>query len=222
MRPRNLLKPVPAALMLGLVSNRLVNVLAPDDLVWRLHDVTLSACFALAALWALQLVPYRNLLCKCMAALIVGLAWVDLACVLLNAPGYWYWLAAQLAAGVTLASVYFWRSYDQDSDEVESGYLYCLRTRPNSMQDFLIAMLGIYGSNGGYALFANGKLYRYRRGQLCRQKLDRVPLCRYHITRGARITPAMIDELDSLIGERWTWQRNCLTVLGPLWSKYRG
>lgn len=210
-----------AALMLALGSNRLSNVLAADDIVWRMHDVTLSASFALAALLALQLVPYSELRFKCLAAVVVGAAWVDLLGVAFSIPGYWYWLTAQALAGILLAALYVWRSYDQPSDAISDGRLYCLRTKPASLQDFLISLLGIFGPDGGYALYADGKLYRYRSGLLTSQSIDRVPLQRYHIQRGAQLTPAITSDLNKLVGKRWTWSRNCLTVLGPIWRRYR-
>lgn len=215
-------KLAPAGLMLGLACNRLANVLADDDMVWRLHDITLSACFAFAALWALQLVPYASLRLKCAAAVVAGAAVVDLLCVVLSIPGYWYWLVAQVVAGIGLASFYFLRSYDQPSDPIDDAHLFCLRSKPESLQDFLIAMLGVYGPSGGYSLYANGIIYRYRRGELVAKTCAGIPPLRYHVTRGKPITGAMIRELKFLVGSKWSLRNNCLTVLGPLWRKHRG
>ena len=218
----NLSRLAPAALMLALVCNRLANVLAPDDMVWRLHDVTLSACFACAALWAVQLVPYASLRIKCAGAVVAGAAVVDLSCVVLSLPGYWYWLVAQLFAGIGLASFYFLRSYDQPSDDLDDDHLFCLRAKPESLQDFLIAMLGLYGPNGGYSLYADGVLYRYQRGELVAKSYRSLPLIRYQVTRGRPVTDSMIRELQFLVGSKWSLRQNCLTVLGPLWRKHRG
>lgn len=218
----HLKKLAPAGLMLALALNRLVNVLASDDMVWRLHDVTLSACFAFAALWAVQLVPYSSLRIKCAAAVVAGAAFVDLACVVANLPGYWYWLVAQLFAGIGLAFFYFLRSYDQPSDTIDDAHLFCLRSKPESLQDFLIAMLGVYGPSGGYSLYANGTIYRYRRGELTAKTCAGIPPLRYNVTRGSPITSAMIRELQFLVGSKWSLRNNCLTVLGPIWRKHRG
>jgi hypothetical protein len=214
---------IPVALTVALVSNRLVNVLAPDDLVWRLHDATLGLCFALAALWALQLLPYDRLLEKCIAALVAGSAAGDVFCVALQVSGYWYILAIQAVTAIVFGLVYFIRSYEVSREPVrKDGHLYCLRTRPNSIQDLLIAMLGIYGPNGGYAIYCDGALYRYRRGIMTRAKVDPLPPYRYHVTRGAKATDQVKKELDALIGSPWTWRKNCLTVLGPIWRRHSG
>lgn len=222
MNLRSLSKLAPAGLMLALASNRLVNVLADDGMVWRWHDVTLSACFAFAALWAVQLVPYASLRIKCSAAVAAGAAVVDLVCVALSMHGYWYWLVAQAVAGIGLASFYFLRSYDQPSDPIDDAHLFCLRSKPESLQDFLIAMLGVYGPNGGYSLYANGTIYRYRHGELVAKTCAGIPPIRYNVTRGAPITSAMILELQFLVGSKWSHRNNCLTVLGPIWSKHSG
>lgn len=210
-----------AGLMAALVLNRLVNVLAPDDIVWRAHDLSLSACFALATLLALQCAPYAQLRVKCAAAVVFGAALTDFMAVATNAEGYWYILAVQALVAIGLGAFYFVRSYGQPSDELkQDGHIYCLRTRPDSLQDFLIAMLGIYGPNGGYALWIDGKLYRYRRGVLVKQSAGTLPLDRYHISRGAQADTELMRELDFVIGSKWTWRQNCLTVIGPIWRRY--
>lgn len=215
-------KLAPAGLMLALACNRLANALAADDVVWRIHDITLSAALAFAALWALQLVSYRDLRIKCAAAAIFGLAASDAVMVAVTVPGYWYWIVIQLIAGTAMVLFYLFRSYDQPSDPLDGEHIFCLRAKPLALQDLLISMTGIFGSNGGYAIYAGGTLYQYRRGRLVAQSIDRLPPSRYHVTRGALVTESMISELQHVVGSRWTWRHNCLTVLGPIWSRYSG
>jgi hypothetical protein len=209
--------------MAALVSNRLANVLAPDDLVWRLHDISITLCFAIAAYLVAELVPYSRLREKCVAAMISGAAMGDFICVALEAPGYWYVILLQSVMAVAYACVYFIRSYETSHEPVsKDGHIYCLRAKPNSIQDLIISMLGVYGPNGGYSLYCDGILYRYRRGVMVRSKVDPLPSYRYHVTRGAKATDQVKKELEALIGSPWTWRKNCLTVLGPIWRRHSG
>lgn len=122
-----------------------------------------------------------------------------------------------------MAAAYYWRrSYDQPSDAIEDGYLYCVRHIPSNAQDFLISMLGIYGSDGGYSLYANGHLYKFASGRLVRRKVSSLPSISYHVQRGGKTAPDLIEYLDSMIGTKWTWRENCLTILAPIWRRHRG
>lgn len=211
-----------AALMLALVCNRLGNVLAPDDWVWRVHDVTISAGAAFAVLLAFLCAPYEWLRAKCVLASLSAMCAVDFLCVATNAQGYWYWLAFQALAGIGAASFYAFRAHDTHIDQLERNHLYCLRAIPRSPQDLIISLAGRHGSDGGYSLFADNHVYRYRRGVLVKQSVATLPLNRYHVTKGAKITPELIAELESLRGSIWSLRRNCLTVLGPIWRRHSG
>lgn len=195
------------------------------DIVWNLSDVLRAVGMAATLGMCAILTPWHMLRLKCFLAALCGYYISDIGlCV------SWYaWrfpspiaMGVIQGAGFLIAAIYYWRrSYDQPSDAIDPGYLYCLRTKPVSIQDFLISIIGFYGPNGGYAFYADGKLYRYRRGWMVAQSIDLLPLERYHVQRGARLTPAILDDLNALVGKRWTWSRNCLTVLGPVWRRYR-
>lgn len=214
----------PLGLLVAWGSNRLLNVLAPDEWVWVAHDASMSVSFALAALMVAQLTPYRNLRQKCVAALIAGGAIIDIAFSVLKPSGYLLWISLQALSGSGLAAVYWWRSYghEPESGPVENGHLYCVRRIPSRPQDFLISMLGVYGADGGYALYANGYLYKYSSGRLVRRKVSSLPSIGYHVCRGSKIDDSVMAELDSLIGAQWSWRKNCLTVLAPIWRRHSG
>ena len=210
-----------AGLMLALACNRLVNVLARDELVWVLHDVTISASITFSVMLAFFLMPYEFLRAKCAISAMCALCVVDLFCVVSGASGYWYWLLIQLISGVAAASFYLLRAHGVSLDELSQDYLYCLRAIPRGPQDLLISLGGFNGSDGGYSLFANGFIYRYRRGVLIKQKIASIPSDRYHVTRGSRINQEILAELECLVGKRWTILENCITVLGPIWRRNR-
>lgn len=211
----------------ALVSRHLLAVLpeAVSSFVWYANDVLravgMSATLALCA----TLTPWRMLRLKCLLAALCGYYISDaIVCATWYAWNFPSPIAALIVQGLGFfgaAAYYWWRSYDQPSDSIDGDHLYCLRTKPADIQDFLISLIGIYGPNGGYGFYANGRIYRYRRGWMVAQSIDLLPLERYHVQRGARLTPAILDDLNALVGKRWTWSRNCLTVLGPVWRRYR-
>ncbi len=211
-----------AALMLALASNRLLNALAPDDLVWRLHDITLSASVLLGVLLAFLFVPYEFLRTKCLLAAALAMLAVDFACVIMQAGGYWYWLSFQIASGVASSAFYAARNHSKGLDEIDADHLYCLRTIPRSPQDFLISLMGRYGSDGAYSLYADGSIYRFKKGILVKRRMVSLPSNRYHAIKGARITPDLLVELDALQGKSWSLHQNCLTVFGPIWRRHSG
>jgi len=212
----------PLGLAVAWGSNRLLNVLADDKWVWIAHDISLSLSFALAALIIVRLTPYSDLRQKCIAALIAGCAMADVVFSACKFGGYMGWIICQALAGSALASFYWYRSHLQPSDPIEPGRLFCVRHIPSNPQDFLISLSGVYGPDGGYSLFADGYLYKFASGRLVRRKVTTLPAISYHVIRGSRTTPELIGELDSMIGMRWTWRKNCLTTLAPIWRKHRG
>lgn len=195
------------------------------DFIWYASDILRAVGMAATLGLCATLTPWHMLRLKCFLAALCGYYISDIGlCV------SWYaWrfpspiaMAMFQGSGFLVAAIYYWRrSYDQPSDEIEPGYLYCLRAKPVTTQDFLISLAGIFGVGGGYSLYTNGKLYRYKRGWLVAQKIDRLPLERYHVQRGAKVTPELMAELNQLVGMNWSLRRNCLTVLGPFWRRHR-
>lgn len=203
--------------------------LLPDqdaNLAWYALDVLraigMSAAFALCV----TLTPWRNLRLKCLLAAFCGY-YISDAVVCFG----WYALgwpepipaAAIQGLGFSAAGLVYWvRSYGQSSDEIEPGYLYCVRRIPATAQDFAISLACAYGPDGGYSLYADGYLYKYSSGRLVRRKVSSLPSISYHVQRGARTTPGLIKSLDELVGARWTWRKNCLTILAPIWRRHSG
>lgn len=203
--------------------------LLPDqsaDLAWYAVDVLravgMSAAFAICA----TLIPWRSLRLKCLFAALCGYYISDtLVCL------GWYafdwpdpvWTAIIQGAGFTAAgAIYALRSYSQASDEICDGRIFCVRRIPVRLQDFLISLSCMHGPNGGYSLYANGYLYKYSNGRLVRRKVSSVPSIGYHICRGSKIDESVMSELDSLVGAEWSWRKNCLTVLAPIWRRHSG
>lgn len=211
-----------------LASRHLLPVLPglATDLVWYIADVSRAVGMAATLALCATLTPWRMLRLKCLFAALCGYYISDAALC-----GAWYaWqipsiLISSAIQGLSflLAGIYYWmRSYDQPSDHLEHGYLFSVRHIPSNTQDFLISMSGLYGPDGGYSLYANGYLYKFSSGRLIRRKVSTLPAISYHVTRGAKLDPDLISRLDSMIGMRWSLNKNCLTVLGRIWREHSG
>lgn len=214
--------------MLGWLARHLLALLPdPDaDLAWYVVDVLravgMSAAFALCV----TLSPWRMLRLKCLFAALCGYYISDtIVCATWYAWDFPSPIIAAVIQGLSfvVAASYYWRrSYEQPSDPLEHGYLYCVRHIPSNAQDFLISLSGIYGPDGGYSLYVNGFLYKFSGGRMVRRKVSSLPASGYHVTRGDRADDAIVSRLDSLIGMPWTLNKNCLTVLGRIWREHSG
>lgn len=196
------------------------------EFAWQAADTLRAVGMSATLGLCVTLTPWRNLRLKCLLAAICGYYLSD---IVLCALWYWLRIPSPIISGIvqgasfSVAGLFYWyRSYQQPSDRLEPGYLFCVRHIPCTPQDFLISLFGVYGSDGGYSLFADGHLYKFSNGRLVRRKVTTLPAISYHVIRGSRTTPEMIGELDSMIGMRWTWRKNCLTTLAPIWRKHRG
>lgn len=196
------------------------------DLVWYVADTLRAVGMAVTIALCATLTPWHMLRLKCLLAALCGYYISD--AVLCVAWYGWQIPSIPISSGIQglsflLAGIYYWhRSYDQPSDHLEHGYLFSVRHIPSNTQDFLISMSGLYGPDGGYSLYANGYLYKFSCGQLIRRKVSTLPAISYHVTRGAKLDPDLISRLDSMIGMRWSLNKNCLTVLGRIWREHSG
>lgn len=207
------------------LASALPDLVGPE-LQWQVSD-TLRAATAAAALGlCVSLVPWGQLRIKCVCAALCGYFVADttlcVAWYLWRVPSPEIAAAAQGLAFFGAAAFYWRRSYTRPSAPLELGYLFCVRHIPTGPQDFLISLAVFFGPDGGLSLYADGYLYKFANGRLVRRKVTALPSISYHVIRGSRTTPEIIGELDSMIGMRWTWRKNCLTTLAPIWRKHRG
>lgn len=197
------------------------------DLAWYAVDVLRAIGMSSALALCATLTPWRSLRLKCFFAAACAYYFSDsIIC------GTWYaweWpdpTLSALAQGVAFVGIgllYWFRSYRTESAlPMPDGRIYCVRRIPSSAQDFAISLMGFYGADGGYSIYANGYLYKYSGGQLLRRKVPSVSSIGYHVTRGSKIGESVMSELDSLVGSKWSWKSNCLTVLAPIWRRHSG
>lgn len=212
----------------ALVTRHLLPVLPAwaTEFIWQAIDTLRAVSISAALGLCVTLTPWRMLRLKCLLAALCGYYVSDaIVCATWYAWHFPAPIPALVIQGIgffAAAAYYWWRSYDQPSDDLEDGYLYSVRHIPSNTQDFLISLSGIYGPDGGYSLYANGQLYKFSGGQLVRRKVSSLPAISYHVTRGDKLDPAVIARLDSLVGMKWSLNKNCLTVLGRIWRKHSG
>lgn len=215
-------------MLAALVSRHLLAVLPEEanSFAWQANDVLRAVGMSAALGLCVTLTPWRTLRLKCFLAALCGYFLSDaIVCATWYAWGFPSPMTAVVIQGFGFlaAAMHYWRrSYDQPSDAIEGGYLYCVRHIPSNTQDFMISMLGIYGSDGGYSLYADGHLYKFSSGRLVRRRVSSLPSISYHVQRGGKAAPDLIGLLDSLVGTKWTWRENCLTILAPIWRRHRG
>lgn len=210
----------------ALMLNRLTNGLVDDvKMIWYLHDAAQTVALFGASLAALELIPFRHLMMKCVAAALTASMAFD--CVwlwahyVLGVHGYLAYSAIQAVAVISAVFLYVSRSYNEPSDALDEEHVFCLRQRPHDAQGLIISMLGMFGPYAGYALYANGILYAYHEGTLTARNIDEKLLKSYHVTRGRKVTPAFHQEMSKWVGSQWTLQRNCLTLLRRIWGQYK-
>lgn len=196
------------------------------DLAWNIADILRAVGMAATLGLCATLTPWRMFRLKCLFAALCGYYISDaIVCATWYAwqfPSPIVMLSVQGASFMAAAAYYWRRSYDQPSDPLEPGYLYCVRHIPSNTQDFIISLSGIYGPDGGYSLYVNGFLYKFANGRMVRRKVSSLPAISYHVTRGSILDPDLIAQLDGLIGMRWSLNKNCLTVLGRIWRNNSG
>lgn len=232
-RPSQQLKKalIPLGLMAALACNRLINVLAPDNVVWQMHDVTQALALTLALAWALQEMPYKHLRYKCIAAAFFGMAATDFIGVsasylLAPLPTYYnFQLLAQVLVGAGMFALYWLRSYEKPSDALGPENMYLLRKRPDSATGVLLALSGLYGADGGYAIYSNGRLYRFRKGIFGVDDINEYStaqrsrlLKQYHIQRGRIPSVRALNDIRGMLGSKWSLFNNC-TKLRRIWRQ---
>lgn len=215
--------------VLAVLASRHLLAVLPEGVssyVWYASDVLRAVGMSFALGLCATLTPWRMLRFKCLIAALCGYYISDaIVCAtwyIWNFPSPISALVIQGLGAIAAFGFYWWRSYDQPSDELQDGYLFSVRHIPSNAQDFLISMSGLYGPDGGYSLYANGFLYKFSGGRLVRRKVLTLPAISYHVTRGAKLDPALISRLDSMIGMQWSLNKNCLTVLGRIWREHSG
>lgn len=113
-----------------------------------------------------------------------------------------------------LLYVAVWHTYRTAPTQLDPKATYVAFGRVKSPQGLLVASLTLCG--GSTAVVTNGLLYKYKEGVLQRKA--------FYNTRGyvmIKVSDKSAQRLDSLLGTRWTWGNNCLTLIVKvaLWTR---
>lgn len=206
------------------VSSLLAVRLVDDSIAWDTLNVFKSALYALASYWAFSLLSYREFRLKFFAAIISGAAWADLLWVSMyyvaGWSGYNAWLVF-LAAGSALAFVSAWvKSFSAPDLPLDNEHVFLLRLKPKDRQSFIVSMIGCIGPYGGYAIYYKGKIYAFRKGVFSYFHVPTELMCRYHVSDVRIASYITTNQLDVLIGSRWSIFNNCL-VIKEIWDAER-
>lgn len=201
------------------------NLLKLNNNAWMYYDLCATLSVALALIILAGQIGYKQLKIKCIFAYFAIASIIDFVALALSYifhPDILAWsYVVQIVAVFPIVFFYAFRRYSEPSDPLETDHLFCLRKKPAGVQDFVISMLGTFGSGGAYALLANDKVYAFRNGKVIKYDITHLRQDDYHITRGARLTPAILEELENILGAKWTLRSNCVTLLGSIWRRNR-
>ena len=206
-------------------TQTILNLPTLSNNAWMYYDLCLTLSLALALTGFADQIGYKQLKIKCIFAYFAIASIIDFVALVLSYifhPDILAWsYVVQIVAVFPIVFFYALRRYSEPSDPLAADYLFCLRKKPAGVQDFVISMLGTFGSGGAYALLANNKVYAFRNGKVIKYDITHLRQDDYHITRGARLTPAILEELEDTLGTKWTLRSNCVTLLGSIWRRNR-
>lgn len=197
-----------------------------NELVWYASQFLELTQSASVLCFLTYYIPYRQLFTKTLAALWCASVTTD---VLLYPLWFLHYDVADYAHTVQalLSIVAFFyiciKSYSKvPSDTVRDGYVYQVRAVPRRPQDMILSVLYLRPF-GGTGVVIDGQWYHYRKGRLQRDEYSRIPLDKCVILETRKVKPGDRESLDSRLGEKWTWTRNCATTLHPLtvWHRFR-
>lgn len=213
------------AILTPLLQRLLVALPATDPVFWMVGDTLRAVAYAALAAWCTSLIPYRHLREKCLSAAFMGYGVADTAiCVLWYGWDVGGFLPATLvlAMGFFGAAILYWaRSYSRPSVSPEPSRIYCLRKRPIGVQGLLIALAGIFGSDGEYAIYCRGYVFQFRRGEVQRIPYSPAYHSGFHVTVGSRCADGDELALLGMVGIKWRlFGPNCVTLLGRFWRRH--
>lgn len=204
-------------ILLLTLAEKAVNTLS-DDMIWYgAHYHSLWAI--VAVLWfLLRNVSYKQLEVKTVVAVWFAVAFTDVLLYPFWFLGYDTYYIASCVKFLTVSAILvlvFWRSYRMQSEEMKTGHVYLVRRIPDGPQDFILSLF-FRQPVGGAGIALNGDWYHFHRGTLVKHPINRINHCKYVIVeiRGSRSSDHLI--LNNLLGAKWTWLVNCMTILYPL------
>lgn len=208
------------------VLQYLANEIIKDENIWYASHFLCLVENTILLIFLTMFIPYRQLFLKTTAALWCAASLTD---TLIYPFWFLYYDTAQVAYGaqfVLSVGIFFYiciKSYSRvPSDKVRDGYIYQVRSIPRRPQDMILSVLYLRPF-GGTGVIVDGNWYHYRKGRMQRDEYSRIPLDKCVILEARKIKPGDRESLDSRLGERWSWTRNCVTTLHPLtvWHRFK-
>lgn len=214
-----------AFLMGSSALSRLSSLLISDAYVWQFAAFNDAVTIAIAVTLAAILIPYRALRAKSLTSALAAVAWLEVVYLALHysfgLTAYNYWLVFQLVTFISVTAFYWSRPYYEPSTPVDTEHVFLLSRKPHTPLGFYISLLGFFGTYGGFAVYANGLLYSYRKGKFDISQIEPRTLSNYQIKRGGKINDELLTTLTKLSGKPWSLRTNCLQ-LRAIWERHNG
>ena len=210
-----------------MIVQKSLNSLVSDENLWYASHYVQMLQSAAALCFLTAVIPYRKLFLKTVAGFWATMLVTD--CLV-----YPLWFVHSELAGwshgvqfVLTVVMFFYISIKSygcvESDPIVTGYIYQVRAVPQGLQDLLLSVVYLRPF-GGTGVICNGYWYHYRHGRLTRDSVTSIPRYKCVILKARKENPGDRESLDSRIGEKWTWAKNCATRLHPLtlewWTRF--
>ena len=171
-------------------------------------------------------IPYENIVSKCLC---IGFALTQILQVVIFCTYYFSYykisgnimfllFALIMATSIFMARQLFMRA-KFTSDKIDDTFIYYLCPKADDLNGLLSSLF--YFPFSGVKVYANGKVYSYKRGVMTEVSGRRVEfyLKRCHAFNTNVIYTSQIQsELDALVGVRWTFRDNCYSTFEPMFG----
>lgn len=177
--------------------------------------------------------PYEQIASKC---ILIGFTLIQFSNLFLAIIFFFYMIEFEnfyvvlLFSLISITSVFFaiqlTNKYKYSSEIIEQEYIYYLCPKADDLNGLLSSIF--YYPFSGVKVLCNNSVYCYKNGQLKkftgRKALFYISKCLAFNTK-VKFTKEIENELDSLVGVKWSYNNNCYKtfepLFGPLKSKMR-
>lgn len=171
-------------------------------------------------------ITYDNIVSKCLC---IGFAITQILQAIVFCTYYfsYYSLSGNimfsLFALIMLSSIFMARQLFMrakfTSDEIDDTFIYYLCPKADDLNGLLSSLF--YFPFSGVKVYANGKVYSYKRGVMTELTGRHVGfyLKRCHaFNTNVMYTSEIQSELDALVGTKWTFRDNCYSTFEPMFG----
>lgn len=195
-------------------------LLIPESDTLLSTTVYMASSHLQTAVWVITLavyLPYKLLIHKC-SLMVYALYDINLAFEIMFLGNESLPIMSTLLAVFTFWLIFvFFRSYRKPNDQIDVNHIFYLKHRPDSLQDLVMALF--CSPTGGNAIYMKGVVYHFHKGELKRtqySQFTKAMRAKWQIVKGAPVDAKKLRRLEMIVGSKWTWYNNCLTMVYPI------